>query len=202
MNRIEICNLALTNIGMEPIESENAEGAETVLNAYTSNVNFLISAYPWSFTRRFRELGKPDQPPKSDWRYAYRLPAGRSGPPRAYYSSKADAQRGRALQLFDIVGNEIHCDEPRLFARFHGPTDPAFWPGYFIKCVQLAIEADLALSVREDKVLQREKLQALFGTPSQGLEGGYFGDAKAIDAQGTPAESLVSEGGDLIEARF
>jgi hypothetical protein len=68
--------------------------------------------------------------------------------------------------------------------------------------MQMAIEAELSISFREDKGLHDRKKQMLFGTPSQGMDGGLFGEAKNLDGQATSSEILEAEDGDLISVRF
>jgi len=203
VNRIDICNRALTNIGMEPIESEEAQGAETVLNAYDSELDLLLSAYPWSFARMLRQLSHVEIPPRAHWRYAFKLPADRVGQPTGIYASKEQAGRDEPLKLFEYRDdNGLLCDEPIIWIKYVGRPNPARWPGIFRKCVQLAIEVELAIAVREDKGLRDRKRQELFGSPSQGMDGGLFAEAKNVDAQSTVSQMLESESGDLIDARF
>ena len=203
VNRIDICNRALTNIGCEPIESEEAQGSETVLLAYDAVLDLLLSIYPWSFNRFLRQLSPKEVPPRAHWKYRFAVPSDRVGPLTAIYACKDDVARDMPIKLFEYRGdNDLLADEPVLWVKYPGRPNPARWPGYFSHCVQLAIEAKIALSIREDKGLHDRRQQELHGTPSQGLHGGALGDAEGKDAQSTPSESFEAEAGDLVNARF
>lgn len=202
VTRIDICNRAMTNTGMEPLESEEADGADTVINIYEASLDLLLSLYPWSFNRQLRQLSSQEEPPGAHWRYRFNLPADRVGPPTAIYTSKEDVDSNRTLRLFAFDGdNGLLADHPVLWIRFPGRPSPAFWPGYFRVLVQTVMERDLAIAGPVDKGLRDRKHQDAFGTPSEHMEGGLMGVARRRDAASTPAQELVSEGGDLIEAR-
>jgi len=132
VNRIDICNRALTNIGCEPIESEEAQGSETVLLAYDAVLDLLLSIYPWSFNRFLRQLSPKEVPPRAHWKYRFAVPSDRVGPLTAIYACKDDVARDMPIKLFEYRGdNDLLADEPVLWVKYPGRPNPAAGPVIF-----------------------------------------------------------------------
>lgn len=76
MDKVEICNIALSRIGMDSIEriDEASQQARKCQQFYDVTRRNVLRAVPWPFaTRRVRLALKEETPP--DYKYAYGYPA-------------------------------------------------------------------------------------------------------------------------------
>lgn len=197
--RIDIINRQLLRIGSEPLQSEQADGADSHLAIYDSVLEDLISRYPWTFCTMTRRLVQKSQAPAQRWLYAYALPSDMLGSPRAVYDSES---RRAPLTDFELSTGELQADAASVWMTFQTKPSPVFWPGYFRELVVLAGAAEMALSVREDKTLRDVLRNDCYGTPSQMGEGGLFGQAKNYDAQSKPSPVVAEGVNPLIAVRY
>jgi hypothetical protein len=197
--RIVMLNRALLRIGAEPLVSEADPGAPVHLAVFDSVLE-LFSAAPWSFLKATRRLVRLTAPPDGLYQYAYQLPSDRMGPPRAVYAS-ADVNR-RPLTAYDIQGDQLLADEAQIWATIVAVSSWEKWPGDFREAFITALMAELALSVREDRVLHRELYAKAFGPPSAGGLGGLFGMSLDRDSQGIPSTVVGGGANPLIDVRF
>jgi hypothetical protein len=74
---IQICNRALSRLGVELIASLEEETKEARLCSlwYEHARDVLLASYSWPFAKRFVELGVLDAVEPTDWTYAYTVPA-------------------------------------------------------------------------------------------------------------------------------
>lgn len=198
-DRIIMLNRALLRIGAEPLVTEADPGAPVHLAVYDSVLEHF-SAAPFSFLKSTRKLARKTVAPISQWQYAFLLPSDRMGPPRAVYAS-ADTSR-RPLTTYDIQGDALLSDEPELWATVLSKTGWEKWPGDFREAFITALMAELALSIREDRVLHRELYAKAYGSPAQGGVGGLFGLALDRDSQGIPATVVGGGYNPLVDVRF
>ena len=195
--RVEQINTALLRIGANPLQSDTAAGAEPFVAIYTG-VMARLSAHPWTFYRRMRRLVQLALPPEILWAYAYQLPADRIGPPRALYW---DTRSRTPLTEYDIQGDQVLCDQPQLWADIPLISDAVLWPGDFQELQQVALMAEYALSVREDRALHDRLYQKAFGSPGQNGMGGLLASCLENDAQATPATTVGGGVNPLIDVR-
>ncbi len=194
--RVELINNALLRIGANPLQSDTAAGAEPFVEIF-AGVMARLSAHPWTFYKRTRRLVQLSLAPEILWTYAYQLPADRLGPPRALYADAA----GRPLTRFDVQGDQILCNEAQLWAEIAIAYDAVLWPGDFRELVNVALMAEFALSVREDRGLHDRLYQKAFGSPGQNGMGGLLASTLENDAQATPATTVGGGENPLIDVR-
>jgi hypothetical protein len=132
-------------------------------------------------------------------RNAYQLPTDRIAAPRALYG---DNDMRQPFTDYDIEGDFLLTDREQVWCAYQRRTNPARWPGDFRECFTIAVMAELALSVREDRPLHDRLFAKAFGTPGQGGIGGLFATAMENDSQAQP--STIAGGGvnPLIDVRF
>jgi hypothetical protein len=201
VDRITIINRALLRIGSDPLQGENMPGAETHVAVYDSVVDDICSCYPWSFATPTVQLARETDPPAQFWKYAHKLPADLIGPPRAVYER---SDRAVPLKDFAISGDLILSNAPDIRVKYVVTPLPALWPGYFRELIVLAVAAELALAVREDRMLRNQLREDVYGPPAHMGESGKLGVAKNTDAMGHPGESMDGDDGanPLIDVRF
>lgn len=196
--RVEMLNRALLRLGADPIVSDADPAAAVHLAVYDS-VAEQLAAKPWTFLKQTRRLARLIAAPVANWPYAYQLPADRDGPPRALY---ADQTMKRAYLNFDIQGDTVRTDAEQLWCQWTSVANPARWPGDFREGFTLLLMSELALSIREDRVL-RDKLRVdAVGTPGEGGWGGMIGQALHNDNAAEPDVAIGGGLNPLIDGRW
>ncbi len=197
-DRIEMLNRALLRIGADPLVSEADPGAPVHLQVYISMLEHFASK-PWSFFKQTLRLVRLDAAPAALWRYAYQLPRERVGPPRAIYQS---ADTRQPTTGYDLIGDQLLTDAEQIWATLMLVKPPDHWPGDFREAFTVALMAELALSVREDRALHDRLYAKAFGSPQQNGMGGLFGQALDNDSQAIPSTIVGGGASPLIDARF
>lgn len=199
IDRITLTNRALLRIGANPLIDETDPGAPVHLAVHDSVLERIFS-YPFSFAKTTRRLvRKATAPSPEHWAYAYQLPAGdRVGPPLAVY---ADAEHRRANTDYDIIGDELLTNAEQVWIVFARAVGWERWPGDVRETFVVALMAELALSIREDRALHDRLYQKAFGSPNQMGQGGLFGQAIERDAQATPSDIVGNGDSPLLDVR-
>ncbi|MDH3742176.1 MAG: hypothetical protein OER56_11330 [Hyphomicrobiales bacterium] len=192
---VEVVNFAMTRIGAHPVQSLDTPGPAGIAPAktYSAVVLNVMSKYPWHFTKATVALERRTEAPVRGWQYRYKLPTDRIALPRAYYDSKGSAfaeHEGRPLTRFQLEGSEVLTDASEVWVTYQRVAPTPHWPGYFVELIILALAAELALVIREDRILRKELRIDAFGLPAQGGEGGLMGEAMSLDAQAVPAPRI------------
>lgn len=197
MARIDLINHALMRIGAAPILSDLVPASAAYVAVY-DDVNERLAAYPWTFGRQTRRLVRREAAPEAIYAYGYDLPAEMLGPPRAVY---AEPQQRRTVTDYDIQGRVLLCDVAQVWLVLPGVSFPETWPGDFRELHRLALMAEYALSIREDRALHDRLYAKAFGTPAQNGMGGLLASCLENDAQATPGDEIGGGGNPLIDAR-
>lgn len=197
----KICNIALTRLGGLPIESvldPTTDMEETCANIYHIRAEELL-AHEWNWTNAELELARlPDVTPVKTFRYAFQLPSNMLSGPRAVYGDGSELNSGQ----WKVVGDKLYCDFQTVAVDYGNKPPPSIWPAYFVNLVTKAVEADLAIPVREDRQLKADLLEEAFGPPIMEGRGGLFKIAKNLDAKNKPTQTLFSNGDPFTAARF
>ena len=196
--RIDVINTALGRLGAAAIQSESQPRAAKLIRAYDSITNALLSGYPWSFAKRTQQLARLSAAPTAFWAYVFQKPSDMLGSPRAMF---ADPNNKIPFTAWEAGETGYMSDAEELWAQYTRITPPALWPAHWLEMATVAIMSDYALSVREDKPLQRELRSTVWGNPSAPGEGGLLYECKLIDASSQPAKAFVSSVTPLIAAR-
>ena len=124
MDKITICNMALSRIGATPIESltEASEEARRCVQFYEHDRRVVLRRYPWPWATRRVELALLVETP-NDYAYAYRYPADCVDLRKLY--SVAEDGHYRPLPDFvsykiisDAEGRVILTNEERVAAEY------------------------------------------------------------------------------------
>ena len=147
---IEICNLALSNLG---ISKEIASSTEDSAEAETCNRFFvdvrdeLLRDFPWTFATKFVALGLVEEDPNDEWGFSYRYPSDcikvrrilsgiRNDTPATKTKMKIIADDDGLLILTDYEDAEIEY-------TFRA-EDPMRYPSDFKKAFALKLAIEIA----------------------------------------------------------
>lgn len=154
MDKIEICNMALSRIGATPIEAltEASEEARRCLQFYEHDRRVVLRRYPWPWATRREELALLPETPK-DYAYAYRYPAS-CVCLRKLYSVD---EEGRFLPLPDFVsyqmtsdaeGKVLNTNEERVAAEYTADiTDNDLMDEIFCEALSWKLAASIAFKL-------------------------------------------------------
>ena len=153
MDKIEICNMALSRIGASPIEAltEASEAARKCNQFYEHDRRVVLRRYPWPWATRRVELAAMTDSPQ-DYLYAYRYPAD------CCYLRKifAVAPDGHFVPLPDVrykivsdeTGLVIYTNEPRVVAEYTADVrDAALFDEMFCEALSWKLAASIALKL-------------------------------------------------------
>lgn len=192
--RLEIIRNAQRRIGDEPISTEHDAGADTHVGIFDAVRDDLLSRYPWSFATVTRRLARLTAVPAAHWSYYYQLPVDMLGAPRGVY---VGADCHQPFTGFELTENRLATNAEEVWLEYLKRAEITIWPGYFVELVTMAVMAEFALSIREERALYNALQEACYGPPSMLGEGGRLGIAKGIDAQSKPS-LVVAEGVNIL----
>ena len=142
----DICNMALTQIGVDLISDVSEDSFEArMCNArYEDTRDACLRAHPWNFATKYTTLAKTVNAPAWRWSYEYQLPA-------AYI---------RVLEMYDlgdqfeiVAGNLLYSnyDSPLKLKYTAKITDPSKMDESFKQAWATFLAAELALSISKDE---------------------------------------------------
>lgn len=182
ISTVDICNMALANIGQNPIQS--LEGPS--LAQRTCKLRFdearleALRGALWNFASLWRVGVRLDVTPKPPWRFAFQYP------PDALKVFEIQRERGEMKLIpfevtdrVDQAGKLIHCDrETPTFVYTRDRDDPTTFDWEFIVALSWLLSSKIAMPVTKSLKLQQEAFKMWLVYASQ---------AKASSAnEGTP----------------
>lgn len=197
-----LCNIALSGIGGGSINSiidPVVDLEATCANVYSSLIPFLLS-FNWNWTNTEAELAKNlDITPLREFESAFRLPADlSSGPVAVYIDGVQRAQEG----YWKIKGTHLYCNGDVVIIDYVGGADVSTWPPFFRRLAIKALQADLAIPVRDNEQLEDQLRREAYGPPEMEGRGGLMGVALRIDAQSKGTKTMFKNGDPFTSARF
>ena len=151
-SKTSICNLALSHIGVSVpianVDEERSKEASTCRVFYDEVRAQTFRDFWWPFATAFGPLALVAEEPTSEWRYAYRYPAGcmtfrriLSGVGRVDSSTTRVRWRlGR-----DSAGQLIYTDQPNAVGEWTALVeDPEQYPPDFAAALSLLLAASIA----------------------------------------------------------
>lgn len=196
---VSICNLALSNIGKDEIQSLNDTGAEAQAcrQFYEHVRDMLLSAYPWRFAGKTQSLADVANSKPGAWGYAYARPTDclkvrwivpqYSNDPIEIGSAKTD----NFGVLHDIEGETIYCDISPAFLRYtYRLTDPTKFSPLFVEALSWHLSVRLAMPLTRDPKVRADAFT---------IANGAQASAQTADANEVRETSDIDS--DLVEAR-
>lgn len=197
----KICQIALSGIAGGSIDS--ILEPETDLEATCANIYFILVetllSEEWNWTSGEAELVKDlDVTPLRQFTNAFTLPGNLLSGPSAVFGNGSRLNDGD----WCIKDNHLYCNYDTVIIEFRKKTPVNTWPPYFVNLVIKALQADLAMPVRENATLKATLLEEAYGPPIMQGRGGLFGKAKTMDAKSKPMRSLFANGDPLSRTRY
>lgn len=196
---IDICSQALILLAEPTIssfEDDDSDAATICAVLYPTFKKGILTSYKWRITMRKRQLSRLSEAPLNEWKYAYQLPSDLMSLKAVMTSLEVGAPETTDYEVF---GRELHTDQEIIVVEYQIEVDEPQWPPYLEQLAVFAFAALIATPVT-DQTSAAEKWQVMaYGSPGERRQGGYFATAKAIDAQGQPAQ--VIDNYTLVEVR-
>lgn len=150
MDKIEICNMALSRIGVENIEtlSEPSEPARVCKQFFDHARRVVLRRFPWTFaTRRVNLALLPVQP--EDYQYAYRYPASCVCLRKLYEADYSNVTAYTEYKLLsDNSGSIIYTDVPNACAEYTADiTDCVLFDEQFCEALSWKLAAEMAFKL-------------------------------------------------------
>lgn len=163
---IAICNLALSNVAKENINSIDEAGAEAraCRQFYAHTRDLLLQGYPWSFAGKTQSLAATVNAKEGKWAYAYQMPTDclmvRSV--RSAYSEvdMIDPANTDSSAWHEIEGGLIYTNISPAFLRYTWAlTDPARFPPMFQEALAWHLSVRLAMPLTRDPKVRADAYQ-------------------------------------------
>lgn len=156
---VDICNLALDELGESPIVSltDSVTAAERCARRYPHARDLSLAMFDWSFaSTRSSSIAASATPPAFGYINAFPVP-----------SSCIEVRELRDAAGFVItnwkqeLGYVLTNARSPVFMRYTARVeDPTVWPADFVSAVAYRLAADLAIGTTENEQLRAELLKA------------------------------------------
>jgi hypothetical protein len=205
---VDIANGALISIGSAPIQNfdDSTQTAQNVKAIYADTIGWLLSFYPWSFTKQTIELAQasiPQDPQDgrigAGWQYAFVLPSDALGEPLAVF--RFPRVPLVPLKDFAIENTLLYTDWLRVFATLQYEVDPDAWSAPFTKAAKACLAAEFLIPMSGNSGMYDTIAARAWGSPQENRRGGFLGDAIKFDARTQPSAVLLTSD-PLTDARW
>jgi len=144
---LELCSLALTAVGADPITSFDSGTVEAEVASlwYPMTAEALLSSHYWSFALRRAELAELAAPSDAaGWDYAYALPAD-------FLRLQAVGTDATSQGVpFEVRGAQLLTDEAIVEITYVRRASEDDWPGYFQDALVAQLAANFAIPLTEN----------------------------------------------------
>ncbi|MEG2765758.1 MAG: hypothetical protein RR910_08415 [Acidaminococcaceae bacterium] len=194
MDKIEICNLALSRIGMENIDrmDEASEQARTCNQFYDACRKITLRKFPWPFATRRVQLAAVHNKDK-EFEYIYRYPANALLVRKMYSENFCGLPDKNNYKIMsDDSGLLILTNVPKAWLEYTANVeDCTLFDDEFMQCLSWKLASDIAFKLTSNASIMETCLQAY---------NAYFMES-ASDA-GNEENGLNSQLDSLALARF
>ncbi|MBL4877114.1 MAG: hypothetical protein JKY10_11560 [Cohaesibacteraceae bacterium] len=157
-SRVEICNLALSNIGKGvPISdlNEASEEARQCQLHYPMARDTLLQLYPWRFAEKTLSMAEVENDWAERWSHAYQQPSGILKLLRIIPG--LDIENAINPVSYGRRGERIYCNHAPAFLSFITRIDdPVKFPPLFVDALSWALSARIAFPLTRDARLRQE----------------------------------------------
>lgn len=150
-SKTEICNLAITHLGVgktiDDVDTESSEEALICRRYYDTVRDMTLRDYAWPFATKISSLALVESNPNTEWDYSYRYPSDALYIKRILSGVRNDNRQSRASYKIvrDDTGLLIYTDERGASIEYTAKTsDPTFYPSDFIMALSLHIAVYIA----------------------------------------------------------
>ncbi len=156
ISTVGICNLALLQIGEDPITSldEKSKAARTCRVLYEPSRNAVFESFPWSFALQRETLAPLTGPAPTPWAYAYQKPAD-----CLRVEEIISPTRDKPVP-FAVEGDGILTDQAGAVLLYVQPiTDPTRLSPQFVAALASYLASGLAMPLTGDEAKAKMCLQ-------------------------------------------
>ena len=199
VSKFDICSTALVELGEDTISSFTANTAPSKIcgQIYPEYIKYLLSLYPWKFSKKKVQLARLTTNPINEWKYAYQLPSDILMLHGLFNSSSTGILPQTNYEIFQ---DQVFTDETIVYIDYQFQPDESNFPPFFVEFATAAMSAKLAMPITDDRGIEELKTFKAFGSPSDNLNGGSFGVAKKLGSMQDPTSAIRAD--DLLAARF
>jgi len=196
---IDICNTALSRIGIRARIASLTEGSEEARQCslhYQQRLSYVLGEHPWSFASKRKVLVLIAADPNIEWKYRYELPADCSKPSyiQGYGRNVPEEQwiRWQIEASEDSARRTILTDQVDAVLVYTSDTIPVgIYPAHFIDALEWSLAAEIATPLTASPEMARAATTAAMQSLAHG---------KASDSnEGQPDEAVETES---IRARY
>jgi len=174
-SKIEICNLALLQIGGRPITNLNEKSKAAYLcnRLYAPSRDAVLESFPWSFALQRQTLALLAEPAPDPWSHAYQKPVD------CLRAEEIIPTRPDTPVLFAVEGNKILTEQAGAVLLYvRSIDDPTLFSAQFVQALLWYLAGKLAIPLTGDEAKTKLCLQ-MYGAVTQ--------EARTIQAnQGRP----------------
>lgn len=163
---VSICNLALSNIGKDNIQSLTDAGAEAraCSQFYEQTRDVLLQGYPWGFAGVTVGLAEIASDRLGKWSKAYQRPTdclkARWVRPEYFEHEMAPTDQEELAIPYDIDGAAIYCNLSPAFLRYTSRlTDPTKFTPLFVDALSWHLSVRLAMPLTRDPKVRSDAWQ-------------------------------------------
>lgn len=200
---VDICNRALTKLGVSPIETLQEDKISTDIEAACARIypmvrDSLLSMYRWPFALRKRTLSLVgDETPLNEWSFIFALPEGMVNGPSAVYGNGSH----RPGFDYEIIDGKLYTNYTAVVVDFIRRPRESEMPPLFVQFFVTVLAMELAIPLTESSDRANELRIQAYGPATLDGNGGLFVAAKRAHSQNQPVRSLFQNGDPLTETR-
>ncbi|KAF0146563.1 MAG: hypothetical protein FD153_104 [Rhodospirillaceae bacterium] len=155
-SKVEICNLALLQIGEDTITNlhEKSKAARVCHVLYAPSRDAVLESFPWSFALQRQTLALLAESAPLPWAYAYQRPID------CLRSEEILPTRPDKPVLFAVEGDKVLTDQAGAVLLYvRSIDDPALFSAQFVQALSWYLAGKLAIPLTGDEAKARLCLQ-------------------------------------------
>lgn len=164
---IEICNLALSNIGKDNISALDEAGAEAraCRQFYATTRDLLLQGYPWRFAGKSASMAEVEAPVATRWAHVYARPNDclKIRYVRRDYPAGEDVLDTRQDEIqtpYEVDGGLIYCNlSPAILHYTRRVEDPSLFSPLFVEALAWHLAVRLSMPLTRDPKMRADAYQ-------------------------------------------
>lgn len=177
-SEVDICNMALTNIGAEGITALTEPGPEAraCSRYYAHTRDMLLQSYAWRWAQKTQSLGEIPNTKEGRWSHAYSIPNDclkiiSIRPPYGNEYEAHDHENLAERARYELEGNTLYTHgSPILLRYIYRVTDPAKFSPLFTDALSWHLAVRLAMPITRDPKMRADAWQVATNMTGQAKE--------------------------------
>jgi hypothetical protein len=197
----DLCNLALTRLGLDVISSINEETDRAIAcrSHYYDVRDLVFGLHDWNVGNAVRQLARDlDAPARPGWLYGYKKASNAKGEPLAVYEDGGS----NPTSDFENAGDYVYANAATISVRYPVVQSIEIWPPLLKTLVWTALAARLAKPLTDNTDLAEQLDRIAWGAPEFDGNGGLFLKAKQADSRSQKMSSFFKNGDPLTRMRY